>query len=68
MIINTRKAEYDAASNKLFVINARLATALNKILLAYDNGTYVFQAGEEAIFKVPPDQIYAVAAIVESFK
>ncbi len=68
MIKSSNRAYYDEPSGKLFVTNARLATVLNKILRSYEDGNYVFPSGSEAIFKVLPNQIKAVAAAIESFK
>ena len=68
MINDSKRVSYDAASGKLFVMNARLATAVNKVLKIYDDGKYLFQSGEEAIFKVPSNQLSAVTAIIETFR
>lgn len=67
MITNSKRVEYDAISGKLFVFNSRLCNLVNKKLKAYGSGAYYFQAAEEAVFKVPLDQLGAVMAAVESF-
>lgn len=41
------------SDGRLEVYSHRLAARLNKYFKHYDNGDYIFQLGEEAVFKVP---------------
>jgi hypothetical protein len=68
MIADTAKVQYEESTQKLWVYNSRLCNIINKILKTYDGGGYYFQAGEEAVFKVPSNQLYAVAAAINSFE
>lgn len=40
------------SDGRLEVYDYKLATRLNRLLKAYDNGKYTFQEGEEALFKL----------------
>jgi alpha-amylase/alpha-mannosidase (GH57 family) len=68
MIQDSGKVEYDAASGKLWVLNSRLCNVINKILKTYENGEYFFLAGEEAVFKVPQDQLNEVLEAINAFQ
>lgn len=48
------------SDGRLEVYNHRLATKLNRLLKSYDSGLYVFEQGEEAVFKVSQDMVPVV--------
>jgi hypothetical protein len=55
-VLHNKKCWF-TTDGRLEVYSPRLATKLNKYLKTYDNGNYIFQSGEEVVFKVPSDLI-----------
>lgn len=68
MILDSSVVIFDSASSKLFVYNSRLCNKINQVLKTYDGGAYFFRAGEEAVFKVPQNELVAISRVVSSFK
>ena len=60
MLYVTKRYWLDTSSRRLEVYDHRLASRLNRFLKKYDDGSYSFKEGEEALFNLSQIEMAAI--------